>query len=83
MSDDPKLIASRHNGYFTKDGVTAELCIHRLEHSQWTLEEVDAKNTSTAWHDEFDTDDDTLAEFHRVTADGMLEFQPTASRFAN
>ena len=83
MSDDPKLIASRHNGYVTKDDVTVELCIYRLEHTKWTLEVVDAEDTSTVWDDEFDTDDDALAEFHRAATDGMLEFQPAVSKSAN
>ena len=83
MPEDPKLIASRHNGLLTKDGVTVEICIYRLEHSKWTLEVVDAEGTSTVWDDEFDTDDDALTEFHRATIDGMFEFQPTASKFAN
>ena len=83
MTEDPKLISSRHNGRVTRDGVTVELCIYRLEHTKWTLEVVDAEGTSTVWDDEFDTDDDAFSEFNRTTAAGMLEFQPTASKLKN
>lgn len=83
-SNDPKIIASKHNGHVTRDGVTVELCIYRLEDTKWTLEVVDAEGTSTIWDDEFETDDDALAEFERtVRESGMLEFMPAASRRAN
>ena len=44
---------------------------------------VDAEGTSTVWDRQFDTDDKALAESHRATADGMLEFQLTVSKLAN
>lgn len=83
-SNDPKIIDSKHAGVTTRDGVTVTLCIYRLEHTKWTLEVVDAEGTSTVWDDEFETDDDALAEFERtVKESGMLEFQPTASKRIN
>ena len=83
-SKDPEVIDSKHNGFITRDGVTIELCIYRLEDTKWTLEVVDADGTSTVWDDEFDTDDEALAEFERtVRQSGMLEFQPTASKRVN
>jgi uncharacterized protein len=83
-SNNPKLIDSRHSGYVTRDDVTIELCIYRLQHSKWTLEVVDAEGTSTVWDEEFETDDDALAEFERtVRDDGMLEFVPAASKRVN
>jgi hypothetical protein len=54
---DPEIITSRHNGYVTKEDVTVEPCIYRLENTKWTLEVVDAEGTSTVWDDEFETDD--------------------------
>jgi hypothetical protein len=51
---DPKLIASKHNGMFTRDGVTVQVCIYRHEHTKWTLELVDVKGTSIVWDNEFD-----------------------------
>jgi hypothetical protein len=56
--DDPKLIDSEHCGVVSRDGVTVELHIYRLEQSKWTLEVVDADGTSVVWQQEFDTDDD-------------------------
>ena len=83
-SDDPKIIDSKHNGFVTREGVTIELCIYRLEHTKWTLEVVDTEGTSTVWDDEFETDDDALVEFERtVRESGMLEFLPAASKQAN
>ena len=83
-SDDPKIIDSKHSGFVTRDGVTVELCIYRLEHTKWTLEVVDKEGTSTVWDDEFETDDDALVEFERtVRESGMLEFLPAASKQAN
>jgi len=80
---DPEIITSRHSGYVTKDDVTVELCIYRLEHTKWTLEVVDAEGTSTVWDDEFETDDAAYAEFQKTIAQGMLEFQPVASKRVN
>jgi hypothetical protein len=34
---DPKLIDSEHNGMFTRDGITVDVCICRLEDTKWTL----------------------------------------------
>ena len=80
---DPEIITSRHNGYVTKDNVTVQLCIYRLENTKWTLEVVDAEGTSTVWDDEFETDDAAYAEFQKTIAQGMLELQPTASKRVN
>ena len=69
---DPKLIDSKHNGLFTKDGITVEVCIYRLEDSKWTLEVVDENNTSIVWQGEFDTDGEAFAEFLRsVETEGL------------
>ena len=81
MSQDPKLTYSRHSGPLTKHGVTVEISIYRLDHTGWTLEVVDGEGTSTVWDNEFATDDEALAEFHRSTADSMLEYQVSASKF--
>lgn len=83
-SNDPKVIDSKHTGYITREGVTVELCIYRLEHTKWTLEVVDAEGNSTVWDDEFESDDDALAEFERtVQESGMLEFMPAATKRPN
>ena len=69
---DPKLIDSKHNGKFSRDGLTVEVCIYRLEHTKWTLEIVDENGTSIVWDNEFDTDDAAHAEFLRsVETEGL------------
>jgi hypothetical protein len=80
---DPEIITSRHSGYVTKDDVTVELCIYRLEHTKWALEVVDVEGTSTVWDEEFETDDAAYAEFQKAIAHGMLEFQPAPSKRMN
>lgn len=83
-SDDPEVIDSKHSGSVTRDGVTVQLCIYRLEHTKWTLEVVDAEGTSFVWDEEFETDDDALVEFEKtVRESGMLEFRPTGSKSVN
>lgn len=79
----PKLIHSPHSGNITKDGVTVELCIYRLEDCPWTLEVVDAEGTSTVWDHEFETDEAAYAEFQKTIAKGMLEFQVAGSKSMN
>lgn len=72
MQDDPKIIDSKHNGLFSKDGITVEVCICRLEDSKWTLEVVDENNTSIVWQGEFETDAEAYAEFLRsVETEGL------------
>jgi hypothetical protein len=69
---DPKLIASKHNGSFTRNGITVQVCIFRLEDTKWTLEVVDEKGTSIVWDNEFETDDAAHAEFIRsVETEGL------------
>ena len=69
---DPNIINSRHNGKFTRGGITIEVCIYRLEDTKWTLEVVDENGTSIVWDGEFDTDDAAHAEFLRsVETEGL------------
>lgn len=70
----PKIVTSPlTNRSFTRDGVTVEVHIYRLEHDEkWTLEVVDGENNSIVWDGEFDTDGDAHAEFIRtVETEGM------------
>jgi hypothetical protein len=54
----------------TKDGVTVEVSIIRLEgETGWSLEVVNAKNTSIVWDGLFATDEEACAEFERTVAD--------------
>jgi len=69
---EPKLIASKHNGKFTRESVTVEVRICRLENTKWTLEIVDESGTSIVWEGEFDTDNAAYAEFLRsVETEGL------------
>ncbi len=69
---DPKIIDSKHNGRFTHDGITVEVCIYRREDTKWTLEVVDENGTSIVWQSEYETDDAAHAEFLRsVELEGL------------
>ena len=77
---DPKIIKSPFTGWFTRDGVTVDVHIYRLEDTDWTLEVIDQQGTSTVWDDLFATDKAAHDEFMRtVEADGMLEFMCSPS----
>ena len=73
-NSDPKIVMSPlTDRSFTRDGVTVEVHIYRLEHDEKsTIEVVDGENNSIVWDGEFDTDDDAPAEFIRtVETEGM------------
>lgn len=72
MPNDPKLIMSRHNGMFSRDGRTVEVSICRLEHTKWSLEVVDQDRNSIVWDNEFETGEEAHAEFLRsVETEGL------------
>jgi uncharacterized protein len=72
MTDDPEIINSRHNGRFSRGGISVEVCIYRLEHTKWSLEIVDNNNNSVVWDGEFETDDEAFEEFMRaVRTEGL------------
>jgi uncharacterized protein len=69
---DPKIIDSKYSGTFTRDGLTVEVCIYRLEDTKWTLEVVDREGNSIVWESEFETDAAAHAEFLRsVEIEGL------------
>jgi hypothetical protein len=78
---EPNLITSGYSGPVSKDGVTIQLSIYRLEESpDWTLEVVNSKGTSTVWEGVFASDDLANAEFLRTVAEeGMDAFRDTAT----
>ena len=78
---DPVIIDSPLSRRVTKDGVTVEVSIIRLEHeSEWSLEVINAANTSTVWDDLFPTDAAAYAEFERTVAEeGMGAFRHSAT----
>jgi hypothetical protein len=57
---------------FSRDGITVEVNICRLEHTKWSLEVVDKHDNSIVWDGEFETDDDAHAEFLKsVETEGL------------
>ena len=72
----PNIVHSSSSRRVTRDGITVEVVIVRLEdESKWSLEVVNAKNTSIVWDELFPTDEDAYAEFERTVAEeGMRTF---------
>ena len=73
---DPNIVNSSLSRTVTRDGVTVEVSIIRLEHeSEWSLEVVNSANTSIVWDELFPTDEAAHAEFERTVAEeGMQTF---------
>ncbi len=77
MNDrEPNLITSGLSRNVTRDGITVELCIYRLEtKTEWALEVVNSSGTSIVWDDQFPSDDAANEEFLRTVAEeGMAAF---------
>ena len=72
----PNLVRSGLSGIVSKDNVTVEVIIVRLEsESNWSLEVVNDAGTSIVWDDLFDSDEDAYAEFQQtVEEEGMRAF---------
>jgi len=77
---DPNIVNSGLSRTVTRDGVTVEVSIIRLEHeSEWSLEVVNSANTSIVWDELFPTDEAAYAEFERTVAEeGMHAFLDSA-----
>jgi hypothetical protein len=73
---EPNLVTSSLSRKFTRDGISVEIGIHRLETEPgWSLEVVNAAGTSIVWDDLFPTDEAAIAEFDRTVAEeGMVAF---------
>jgi uncharacterized protein len=73
---EPNLVTSSLSGPVTRDDVTVEVDIYRLEHeTTWTLEVVNDAGTSIVWDQQFPSDSDAYQEFLRTVAEeGMLAF---------
>ena len=73
---EPNLVTSGLSRRLTRDGISVEIGIYRLESEPgWSLEVVNAAGTSIVWDDLFPTDDAALAEFDRTVAEeGMVAF---------
>ncbi|MDV6314846.1 hypothetical protein [Idiomarina sp. HP20-50] len=62
MSEEQQVIQSKHTQEYSDNGKTVEIDIYRSEESGWILEIVDQNNNSTLWEDEFEKEEDALAE---------------------
>ena len=73
---DPNIVYSGLSRKVTRDGITVEIVIIRLEgEMEWSLEVINAANTSIVWDEPFATDEDAYAEFERTVAEkGMRTF---------
>ena len=72
----PNIVDSDLSGIVSKDDITVEVFIYRLENeSNWSLEVLNNAGTSIVWDDLFDSDEDAYAEFQRtVEEEGMRAF---------
>ena len=72
----PNLVHSGLSGIVSKDDITVEVFIYRLENEpKWSLEVVNDAGTSIVWDDLYDSDDDAYAEFQQtVEEEGMRAF---------
>ena len=67
---EPNLVHSGLSRMVTKDGVTVEVSIVRLENeTKWSLEVVNSSGTSIVWDDLFSSNEDAFAEFNRTVAE--------------
>lgn len=67
MTDFPDILRSPLCQTVTRDGITVQIEIYRLEDSEgWTLELVDEDGGSTVWEEMFATDAAALAEFNEA-----------------
>jgi hypothetical protein len=78
---DPNIVTSGLSRIVTRDGISVEVMIYRLEHDpKWALEVVNATKTSTVWDTLFDTDDDANEAFELTLAEeGIAAFDDERS----
>ena len=72
----PNLVRSGLSGIVSKDDITVEVFIYRLENeSKWSLEVLNNAGTSIVWDNLFDSDEDAYAEFQQtVEEEGIRAF---------
>lgn len=77
---EPNLITSGLSRRVTRDGMTVDLQIYRLEtDTEWSLEVVNSAGTSVVWNDRFSSDDAANTEFLCVVqTEGMAAFLDSA-----
>lgn len=71
---DPNIVHSGFSGLVTREGITVDVQIYRLEHDpEWALEVINEDRTSTTWDDLFDSDDEAFAAFEKVVEGQGIE----------
>ena len=77
---EPNLVTSGLSRHVTRDGITVEVCIYRLEDEPgWSLEVVNSAGTSIVWDDLFPPDEAANEEFLRTVAEeGVAAFVESA-----
>ncbi len=71
---DPNIVISDRSQTFTKDGITVEVRIYRLEDDpKWTLKVVNEDGTSIVWTNLFDSDEDALDAFEKDAEEDWIE----------
>lgn len=73
MEDNYELVMSPLCQSITDKGHTVRVEIYRGPDTDWTLEIVDASNTSTVWDDLFVTDQSALDELLRIIREDGME----------
>ena len=84
MAEDVEIIHSPLEQNYSADGHSVRIQIYRCVDSQWSLEVVDERGTSTVWDDLFETDKEALEEaFMAIEAEGIGNFITNAHAEAN
>lgn len=72
MTEDVDITHSPLEQTYTADGHSVHIQIYRSSDSQWFLEVVDERDTSTVWDDPFETDKEALEEaFMSIESEGI------------
>jgi len=79
MSEEQQIMQSKHTQQYSAEGKTVDIDIYRTEDSSWILEIVDQDNNSTLWEDQFEQEDDALAEaLDALKEEGIASFVGSA-----
>ena len=83
MTEDTDIIHSPLTQTYSADGHCLRIQIYRSADSQWLLEVVDERGTSTVWDDLFETDKQALEEaFRAIESEGIGSFISKAPKEA-
>lgn len=73
--EDPEIIVSPLSRVVEEDGISVEVGIYRLEHTDWSLEIVAEDGTPTVWAGPFEDDQSALVEaLKAIRTKGIASF---------